>query len=239
MSWSHRFKTHGFVHFPSLTPASLVIQAREAIERDLENNFDSKRQVEYDNQSYCPDLRGTPSIMNLLEKSPILNIVDEALGLENVAWDNGQIAIRRAHNSGEEIPPEPHIDGFASGLNGLERGRVYNHTALVGIFLTPVSRPFAGNFTVWPSSHHLYEDYFRQRGRRAMSEPPPTPQLGVPVQLMCGVGDAVFCHYELGHSAAVNTADMDRIAVYFRIWFRDIEERRWQCLRNIWEGWKI
>ena len=34
---------------------------------------------------------------------------------------------------------------------------------------------------------------------------------------------------------------IDRIAVYFRIWFRDAEsnERRWECLTNIWHGWKI
>ena len=72
-----------------------------------------------------------------------------------------------------------------------------------------------------------------------MREPLFTPELGEPVQLICGVGDAVFCHYQLGHSAAVNTAAVDRIAIYFRIWFRTLEERRWQCLTNIWEGWKI
>jgi len=55
---------------------------------------------------------------------------------------------------------------------------------------------------------------------------------------MCGVGDVVFCHYQLGHSAAVNTTEIDRIAVYFRIWLRDLEDRRWEYLTNIWEGWK-
>jgi hypothetical protein len=29
------------------------------------------------------------------------------------------------------------------------------------------------------------------------------------------------------------------IAVYFRVWLRDLGERRWECLTNIWEGWKI
>jgi len=239
MNWHQKFRANGYVHFPALTPVSLVDAALAAIERDLRDNYDAQRQVEYDNQSYCPDLKGTPAIMDLLEKSPILAVVDEALGLDNVAWDKGQIAIRRAHNVPKEVSPEPHIDGFASGLNALEEGRVYNHTATVGVFLTPVSRAYAGNFTVWPGSHQIYESYFRKRGPVAMREALFTPELGDPVQLICGIGDAVFCHYQLGHSAAVNTADVDRIAIYFRIWFRDLDERRWQSLTNIWEGWKI
>ena len=239
MNWQDQFQVNGYAHFPHITPAPLVAAACEAIERDLRDNYDPARQTEYDNQSFCPDLKGTPPIMHLLERSPILDIVDQALGLENVVWDNGQIAIRRAHNVPEEVAPEPHIDGFASGLNRLEEGRIYNHTATVGVFLTPVARTFAGNFTVWPGSHHIYESYFRERGPRALREPPPNPKIGQPVQLRCEVGDAVFCHYQLGHSAAVNTADIDRIAVYFRIWFRDIEEWRWEALTNIWQGWKI
>jgi hypothetical protein len=177
--------------------------------------------------------------MDLLLMSPILGIIDEALGLSDVEWSSGQIAIRRARNFPTEIPPEPHLDGFASGLNGLEEGKIYSHTALVGVFLTPTSRSFAGNLTVWPGSHYVYESYFRERGPGAMREPMPAPELGRPVQLMCGVGDVVFCHYQLGHSVVVNTAEIDRVAVYFRVWLRDLEERRWECLTNIWEGWNI
>jgi Phytanoyl-CoA dioxygenase (PhyH) len=239
MNWQDQFRVSGYAHFQGLIPASLVTTALEAIERDCRENYDPERQVEYDNQSYCPGLLGTTPIMDLLVRSPISAVVQEALGLANVAWGKGQIAIRRAHNCDREVPPEPHIDGFASGLNALEEGRVYNHTATVGVFLTPTARAFAGNFTVWPGSHHTYESYFRERGPRAMKEPMPTPNIGEPLQLMCGVGDAVFCHYELGHSAAVNTSDIDRVAVFFRIWFRDLEERRWEGLTNIWNGWKI
>jgi hypothetical protein len=239
VNWHTQLRTYGYAHFPDLTPASLAQAAREAIDMDLRDNYDSERQLEYDNRSYCPGLLGAPPIMDLLLSSPILEIVDEALGLDNVEWGKAQIAIRRSRNFPREIPPEPHLDGFASGFNGLEEGKIYSHTALVGVFLTPVLRPFAGNFTVWPGSHYLYESYFRARGPRAMGEPMPAPEIGQPVQLMCGVGDVVFCHYQLGHSAAVNTAEIDRVAVYFRIWLRDIGERRWECLTNIWEGWKI
>lgn len=238
MNWQEHLRTQGYAHFTGLTPEHLVTAARKAIELDLRNNYEPERQLEYDNQSFCPDLRGSPPIMNLLVQSPVFNRLDEILGLDNIDWDKGQIAIRRAHNHHEPIPPEPHIDGFSSGLNGLEEGRVYNHTVLVGVFLTPVPTPFAGNFTVWPGSHHVYESYFRKRGPQAMGEPMPRPEIGPPVQLMCGIGDVVLAHYQLGHTAAVNTADFDRIAVYFRIWLRGIELKRWDYLTNIWEGWK-
>ncbi|HEV8369211.1 MAG TPA: hypothetical protein VGQ39_14755 [Pyrinomonadaceae bacterium] len=102
------------------------------------------------NRSYCPKLKGTPAIMNLLLKSPVHNILDEIFGLDQIDWDDGQIAIRRAHNYQKPIPPTPHIDGFASGLNGLDEGKIYNHTILVGIFLTlqPCQLSYPGDETV-------------------------------------------------------------------------------------------
>lgn len=239
MNWQEHLRVQGYAHFAGLTPEPLVTAARKAIELELSNNYEPERQLEYDNQSYCPDLRGSPPIMNLLVQSPVHNKLDEILGLENIDWDKGQIAIRRAHNHHEPIPPAPHIDGFSSGLNGLEEGKIYNHTILVGVFLTAIPSSFAGNFTVWPGSHHVYESYFRERGPRAMGESMPRPEIGHPVQLMCGIGDVVLAHYQVAHTAAVNTADFDRIAVYFRIWLRAVEVNRWHYLTNIWEGWKI
>ncbi|PYS91602.1 MAG: hypothetical protein DMF64_11565 [Acidobacteria bacterium] len=239
MNWQDQLRTQGYAQFAGITTEPLMIAARQAIELDLSSNYEPERQLEYDNQSYCPALLGTPPIMNLLACSPVSNILDEALGLDNIAWDDGQVAIRRAHNHPEPAPPWPHIDGFASDANGLDEGKIYSLTALVGVFLTPIRSEFAGNFTVWPGSHYIYERYFRERGRRAMSEPMPTPEIGQPVQLLCEVGDVVLAHYELAHTAAVNTADIDRIAVYFRIWIRGLELDRWHYLTNIWEGWKI
>lgn len=120
MNWQEQLRIKGFAHFPGLTPEPLVKAARDAIETDLSSNFDPERQSEYDNRSYCPDLKGTPPIMNLLAQSPVHKMLDEIFELEKIGWDGGQIAIRRAHNVPEPIPPVPHIDGFASGTNGLE-----------------------------------------------------------------------------------------------------------------------
>lgn len=239
MIWREHLRAQGYAQFPALIPGPVVRSARRAIELDLNTNYEPERQLEYDNQSYCPALRESPPIMDLILQPSVQNILDETFGLDQIDWSNGQIAIRRAHNYHTPVPPAAHLDGFSSGLNGLDEGKIYNHTVLLGVFLTPVSTEFGGNFTVWPGSHYIYESYFRERGRRAMSEPLPTLELGEPVQLMCGLGDVVLAHYQLGHAAAVNVTDGDRIAVYFRIWLRRMELDRWRYLTNIWEGWNL
>jgi hypothetical protein len=237
--WSASLRDRGYAQLSRLVPAGLIEAARTAIEEDLRLRYDAKRELQYSSRSYCPDLLGTRPIMDLLERSPVRDVVDAALGLDTVKWDRGQIALRRARDADREHLPEPHLDGFAHARNGVPQGRICNHTATIGVFLTTTPRTFAGNLTVWPGTHHRYEEYFRARGPRAMREPMPAIDLGAPVQLLCEAGDVVLLHYELAHTAAVNTADVDRIAVYFRLRLRNIDRQRWECLTHLWRGWRI
>jgi hypothetical protein len=239
VSWHQQFRSDGYAVFRNLVPQTRVDAALNAIADDLENNYDARRQAEYDNQSYCPALRGTSPITNLLTKSPAREILDDALGWKNISVDGGQIAIRKAHNCDSRIAPFPHLDGFSTPLNGVPPDKIYNHTVLVGIFLTPVRTDFAGNFTVWPKSHEIFERYFNVRGPQAMTEPMPTPPIGDPIQINCEPGDVVLAHYHLAHTAAVNTSDSDRIAVFFRVWHRNLDSQRWKHLTHLWEGWKL
>jgi len=237
--WRSSLVERGYAHFPRLVPMGLIQGARTAIADELRLRYDAKREVEYSNQSYCPDILGTPAITDLLERSPVREIVNTALGLDAVEWDGGQVAIRWAHNVDREFAPEPHLDGYPTANNGLPRGRINNHTATIGVFLTTTPCTFAGNLTVWPGTHHVYERHFREGGPRVLFEPYPQLSLGAPLQLMCEAGDVVLMHYELAHTAAVNTSDVDRIAVYFRLWLRGIDEQRWECLANLWRGWRL
>lgn len=92
MNWQQQLRTQGFARFPRLTPEPLLKAALEAIEIDLSSNYDAERQTEYDNQSYCPDLKGTPPIMNLISQSPVHNLLDEIFEIDNIDWDKGQSA---------------------------------------------------------------------------------------------------------------------------------------------------
>jgi hypothetical protein len=196
--WRNRLRCDGYAHFRGLCPATLVNEARQAIDHDLSTNYDPERQIEYDHRSFCPDLRGTAPIMALLLESGITAKLDEVIGFGRLGHDGGQIALRKAGNASEPEPPEPHIDGLPTPFNGVPSTvLVSNFTALVGIYLSPVRSEFSGNFTVWPGSHHILEAHCRRHGRAAFLGGMPRIPLGAPVQLMTEPGDVVLCHYEL------------------------------------------
>jgi hypothetical protein len=238
--WQICLRRDGYVHFRRLCPETIVAAARLAIDRDLSESYDPSRQVEYDHRSYCPDLRGTPPIMALLLDSGVRAKLDEVIGFGRLGHDGGQIALRKAGNAPEPEPPDPHIDGLPTPFNGVPSNVLFsNFTALVGIYLSPVRTEFAGNFTVWPGSHHILEAHFRKLGRKALRNGMPRIPLGQPVQLMTEPGDVVLCHYGLAHAAAANLSAVDRYAVYFRLWLRGISYRRWHFMTHIWAGWRI
>ena len=237
--WQNHLRRDGYVHFHRLCPETAITSARCAIDHDLATNYDANRQVEYDHRSYCPDLRGTPPIMALLLDSGIMAKLDEVIGFDRLEYDGGQIALRKAGNASEPFPPQPHIDGLPTPFNGVSSKVLYsNFTALIGVYLTPVRTEFSGNFTVWPGSHHVLQAHFRKRGPEALRNGMPQISLGQPVQLMTEPGDMVMCHYGLAHAAAVNLSVVDRYAVYFRLWLKDIDDRRWHLMTHIWDGWR-
>jgi len=243
-AWAERFREDGYVHLPELLPPDLITEAREKIAESLAAHYDESRLVEYNNRSWCPELRDSPKIAQLLNDPAVRALCDAALGKGQYDVSEGQIAIRKAHNAPDRFPPTPHIDGIPTPHNGIEGNEIKSFTALLGVFLTEVSAEFAGNFTVWPGSHTLLEKHFATRGKTALSEGMPDIPLGEPVQLLCKPGDVVFCHYELAHGAAANTSDNDRIAIFFRLWFKSIEgpnhaDRRWYNLTHIWNGWRL
>jgi Phytanoyl-CoA dioxygenase (PhyH) len=239
--WRISLRRDGYAQFPSLCPSPLVRAARAAIDQDIATNFDPKGQVEYDHISYCPTLQRAPVMMALLTESGITAKLDEVIGFDRleVAYNVAQIALRRAGTAPH--PFEPHIDGLPTPLNGVPRDvLVANFTVLIGVFLSPVRSKFAGNLTVWPGSHHRLERHFREHGLDKLRNGMPDIPLGAPIQLMVEPGDVVLCHYQLAHAVAANFSPVDRYAVYFRLWFKDIDQKkRQETMTDIWQGWRI
>ncbi|MCA9590089.1 MAG: phytanoyl-CoA dioxygenase family protein [Myxococcales bacterium] len=231
-------RSDGYVHLSRIVPGELVARARAAIDADLSAHYDPRLHTRCDHRSYCPRLRGRAALRDLVLRSPVARVVSRLLG-EGVSPDRGQVAIRWGREREAARPPEAHIDGFASGKNGLARGRVHSFTALVGVFLTPVTATFAGNFTVWPGSHEVYAAHFRRRRAAALAEPMPRPALDEPRQLLVQAGDVVVCNYLLGHTAADNVGPTDRLAVFFRYALADVDRRRLAYLSRPWMGWRL
>jgi hypothetical protein len=246
-AWLTSFRENGYACFPRLVDTETIRAARIRIDRDLAANYDPARKTEYDNQSFCPDIRNASEITALFKHPHVQRQLDELIALDRTGFDPGQIAIRKAHNADRAYEPVPHIDGIPTPHNGVQGDELSPFTMLAGVFLSEVAADFAGNFTVWPGSHLRLEQYFRERGRKSLREGMPQIPLGSSVQLRGSPGDVVFCHYQLAHAAAVNISGNDRYAVFFRLWLQEIHpghnpgyrEIRWQHLTHIWTGWKI
>lgn len=229
----------GYTVFRGMVPEPFLESAREAIYLDLSQNYDETRETEYSNQSYCPSLRKDPRLIGLLEDTVVWTMLESYLGRDNFEYGTAQIALRKARNSPHERPPLAHIDGVKTPWNGVVSEELDSFAVLVGVFLTKADCDYAGNFTVWPGSHLLLEQYFRDRGPQSMYDGMPEVDFGEPVYVKFSPGDVVLSHYQLAHTACVNITDNDRIAIYFRIRFKDQKEKRWHRLTNIWDGWNL
>src|SRR5205085_11018524 len=140
---------------------------------------------------------------------------------------SGQIALRFPGLADPPPPPKPHLDGMHSPNNGVPEGTIQNFTMLVGVLLSDLTGPYAGNFTVWPGTHHQYEQYFRDQTPQSLLNGMPPIDMPEPCQISGRAGDVALVHYELAHSAAPNVSPYVRYAVFFRLTHVDHAERQW------------
>ena len=89
----NHLRRNGWAVFPDAAWSELVKSAITAIKADCAHNYDPGRQREYDNISFCPDLRDKPPISELLTHSMGRTILDRALG-----WDKIDFAPRTDRN---------------------------------------------------------------------------------------------------------------------------------------------
>jgi ectoine hydroxylase-related dioxygenase (phytanoyl-CoA dioxygenase family) len=107
----------------------------------------------------------------------------------------------------------------------------------LGVFLSDVPSDLAGNLSVWPGTHHLYERYFRQYGPQTLLEGMPPIELAEARQITAQAGDAVLCHYQLAHGVAGNGSPHTRYAIFFRLSHVDHDAVHWECMTDIWREW--
>ena len=190
-------------------------------------------------QSYCPEITGSAAITDLFNASPLASLCESALGEGNaLPIRSGQIALRfpMAAQS-KPFRLHPHLDGVSTSTNGVAPGTIGNFTALVAVLLSDLPETFSGNFTVWPGTHRQYEEYFRKHGVDAFQKGAPPIDLPEPVQITGRAGDAVFCHYQIGHGIAPNLSPHIRYAVFFRVVHSDHASHRAEVLSDIWRDW--
>jgi hypothetical protein len=230
-------KREGFVKLPGAVPADLIERALTVINHGVGEGMDPEKMPIYRAQSYVPHLQVHPAVTDLLFASPLLSLTQSVFGedgLETVT--KGQVTIRfpevefRKQHRG-------HIDGFPTATNGVPPNTIRSFSALLGVFLTPVRRPDAGNFTVWPKSHHTLNAYFRDQHVNALINGMPDLEHGAPYPVQGEPGDAVLAHYMLAHSAGVNFSPYPRVMVFYRL--KNRQHKSWPDpgFVNLWDDW--
>lgn len=229
----------GYVKLPGIVPRESVDEALRAINSSLGvEGVHPDNLTRFRAQSYCPELQQSPPITGLLTDSPLWRLAESAIGPGKVSpVKSGQIALRFP-TIDPPREPQPHMDGMYTPTNGVPEGTIRNFTALIGVLLSDLPRGYAGNFTVWPGTHRLYESYFREKGPQSLLEGMPQVELPESEQVTGRAGDAVLAHYQLGHGIAGNSSPHIRYAIFFRLHHVGHDALHWECMTDIWREWE-
>ncbi len=114
---------------------------------------------------------------------------------------------------------------------------IATYTLLVVVLLSELRGPFSGNFTTWPGTHHLYEEYFKEHGPMSLLNGMPSIDLPEPEQHTGKPGDVILCHYQIAHGAAINVSPNPRYAVIFRLNHLDHGQQKHEVMADIWREW--
>ncbi|TLS50875.1 phytanoyl-CoA dioxygenase family protein [Paenibacillus antri] len=229
----------GYVQIPGGVPQELVHDALKAINHSLGQGVPAEKIATYRAQSFVPELQSDPAITNLLYRSSAMDVLRSVIDVDRIhPVRSGQVALRFPIAESTPRPAHPHIDGMYSPSNGVREGTISNFTALVGVLLSDLPNPNAGNFTVWPGTHRQFGEYFRRHGAEALLDGLPPIEMPEPVQITGKAGDLILAHYTLAHGITMNVSPHIRYAVFFRIKHTEIDESNWQAsMQDIWLHW--
>lgn len=232
------FYQQGYLKVAGVIPPVMIDAAVRAINASLGQGIDPTQVPIYQSRSFCPELQRDAVITDLINKTPALALAESLIGADKIQpVGAGQIALRFPTLQDPPHPPRPHLDGMHSPNNGVPAGTIRNFTMLLGVALSDVTTPFAGNLAVWPGTHHLYERYFQEHGPHALLQGMPPIDIGEPVQLLAQAGDIILAHYQLAHGVTPNTSPHTRYAIYFRLHHVDHAQIGMDAMTDIWREW--
>ena len=232
----------GYTVLRNAVPKVKLEQALRAINHSVGEGIPKEEILFARSQSYCQELRDKPVIKDLINKTPVFDLVESAMGKGKLKpAGGGQIALRFPQLHDGPLPTlRGHLDGIPTEHNGVPTdGKYHNFSALAVVLLSELNGPFAGNFTVWPGSHRQVEAYYRQHGTEAfLKEGMPKLDLGEPVQLVGQPGDVVLTHYAVVHTATPNYSPHVRYASIYRLnHVRRVDSGFGDILTDLWIEW--
>ena len=229
----------GYLILRDAVPRARIDRALKAINCSLgEQGIDKGRMELLRARTFCPELVDDDAILDLYRDTPLEQLAQACVGAGAIPRPaTGQIALRFPQEIAQPPAPHPHIDGVPAPQNGVPAGQILHFTALAGVFLSDMTGPFQGNFTVWPGSHRLLAERFASHGVEELFEGFPPIPMPAPRQLTARAGDGILAHYQLAHAAALNIGPHIRYAVFFRLEHRDHEPSSRRTMVDIWREW--
>ena len=238
------FYEQGYLKVAGAVPRVMVDAARQAINAEIGKG----------NANPFAEINTAPVIADLFNETPVFSLLESALGTGNLQRCRaGGIKLnfpRPPGSSADVLTREigwgrsgGHLDGIKAvgdRLRGLRDDGTYNRnfTSFAVVYLDDVPVPNGGNFTVWPKSHHFFEDYFREHGHRVLDDHMPHVTLPEgPVFVTAKAGDVIFAHHAMVHTGGPNTSPNIRYAVIFRARHARIDDIGFDAFTDIWREW--
>lgn len=204
------FSENGYLVIPDVVPPDVIAAANATIDEQLVKQPPAEGHT--GPHFIFEKWEEVPALAALLRDTPAFSIAEELTG-------DGAMEYPWGVQTALTYPPYiddrgmPHIDG---GMTRKSEDPPRTFTMLAGFFLTDQSTDDSGNLFVWPGTHRLHAEYFREHGPDAFT-PYPDVKLPERVQVRGKPGDLLLKHYMLGHNVGNNTADSVRRTVYFRM----------------------
>lgn len=216
------FMQNGFLQIRSAVPLTLINAALRRINHDLGvlgHMVDGG--VEEGSAKLAGNVSNSEEVLNLFHLSDATKYAEALVGTGKVAPPKGaQIALR--------FPELGELRGTEWHTDGMRQGKLHPFSLLLGVALSDVRDPLAGNLTVFPESHvHLHKlltaddklDGYDDECYRVDSVwgGDVLLDLGPPVQLLASRGDIVLAHPNLAHRGGLNFSPDIRYQIYFRL----------------------
>jgi hypothetical protein len=231
-----KLREEGYLLLPGAVPRERVEAALRAINQSLGSEGMAKEALPgFRARTFTPELTTSPAILDLFGGSALAAVAAVAIGAVKPPTE-GQIALRFPGAGGAAVP---HIDGISVPGNGVPPGTLYHFTALAGVFLSDVTEPDRGNFTVWPGSHAVMARHLRTHGVTAVVDRFPDLTLPPPRPICARAGDGLLAHYLLAHGIAPNLGPHIRYAAFFRLFHQRHAEHGGRALTDPWLEWAV
>ena len=242
LAQKREFYDEGYLKIPGVVPKVLIDEALRAVNHSIGTVGLGGEDMENNRSAFhCAELLRAPVILDLFNKSPVIEIAEELMGKGNVLpIIQAKPYPRFPLPLGEDAPePRGHIDGIGSGTNGMPKG-YYNRgfTAFAVVYLADLLETNAGNFTVWPKSHHAFERYFQENGHEVLADGrPDIPLPEGPVMVTGRAGDLILAHYLMFHTGGPNSSPNVRHAVISRLRHKEVEGNGYAGYTDLWREW--